>query len=120
MGCFSSLSCSMFLCTTLLLQCLSCQHTAIIMFMLYACIFNQSGNQCGSCSDGFVRSQLVWIYTVFKIEYIQAQPEKGLCKWNMYVLNLTKLLIRSRLITSYVLSFCLSIRTDTVNHLYEC
>ena len=29
---------------------------------LYWSIFKRSGKQCGSCSDGFVRNQLICIY----------------------------------------------------------
>ena len=30
-----------------------------------ACIFNQSGKQCGFWSAGSMRTQLIWIYSVF-------------------------------------------------------
>ena len=33
---------------------------------VHDCIYKQSGKQCGSWSDGFIRSDLIWIYSVFK------------------------------------------------------
>ena len=45
-------------------------HSSPIFLLLTCCIpvimmYFQSGKQCGSWSDGFVRSQLIWIYSVF-------------------------------------------------------
>ena len=42
---------------------LSCQPAP---FRLQAGTFNQSEKRSGSWSDGFARSQLIWIYTFFK------------------------------------------------------
>ena len=75
--------------------------------MLYARIFNQSGKQCGSSSDGFVRSQLIWIYTVFEKEYIQVQPVKVNVKWNICVES-------DQVVHN--LSFGCPFGTNTVNH----
>ena len=40
------------------------------------------GNQCGSWSAGFWRSQLIRVHTVFKRGYIQAQLGKGKCHFS--------------------------------------